>query len=215
MTTDLQEHPKIEHPAFDAKVYVVDDDKNFRKSLTWLIESVGIKAEGFGSAQEFLDGLDPDAAGCVVLDVRMPGMSGLDLLEQLREKNTDIPVIVMTAYADVPMAVRAMKTGAIDFLQKPFSDQVLLDRIQRTLSDNSEKRDLRARNKEIDTRFSQLTKRERQVMQLVVDGSSSKQIAEELGVSFKTVESHRAKIMKKMEARSVPHLIHMSLRRES
>ena len=192
-------------------VFVVDDDEAIRKSLRWLIESVDLKVQTFESAQEFLEAYDPDVPGCLVLDVRMKGMSGLDLQEKLVEDDIRIPVIILTGHGDVPMAVRAMKGGAVDFLQKPVSDQVLLDHIQHALQEDSKGRESRAEDMLIQKRVEQLTKREKQVMQHVVNGMSSKEIASELGVSFKTIEAHRAKIMKKMKAKSVPHLIRMSL----
>lgn len=192
-------------------VFVVDDDPKFRKSMQFLIESVGLAVQTFDSAQQFLDDYDPETAGCVVLDVRMPGMSGLDLQEALQERNVRIPIIIVTAYGDVPMAVRAMKSGAVHFFEKPFSDQMLLDHIQRAITEDLKERESRAEHSEIAQRRERLTRRELEVMELVVQGLSSKEIAKDLGVSFKTVEAHRAKIMKKMQARSVPHLIHMNI----
>lgn len=192
-------------------VHIVDDDPAIRKSLRWLIESIGLPVVLHPSAQAFLDAYDPSVPGCVVLDVRMPGMSGLDLQEKLRELELEIPVIIVTGYGDVPMAVRAMKAGAVDFIEKPVSDQVLLDHIQRAIAADLDNHQRRARSAEVLQRVEKLTRRERQVMALVIAGKSSREIAEELGVSFKTVEAHRAKIMKKMEAKSVPHLIRMSM----
>ena len=192
-------------------VHIVDDDPAIRKSLRWLIESIGLPGKLHPSAQAFLEAYDASVPGCVVLDVRMPGMSGLDLQERLRELGHQIPVIIVTGYGDVPMAVRAMKAGAIDFIEKPVSDQILLDHIQRAIAADVDNHQRQALSAEVLHRVQKLTRRERQVMHLVIAGKSSREIAEELGVSFKTVEAHRAKIMKKMEARSVPHLIRMSL----
>jgi two-component system, LuxR family, response regulator FixJ len=192
-------------------VFVVDDDKAMRKSLRWLIESVNLQVETFESAQEFLEKLDSDRPGCIVLDVRMPGMSGLDLQDYLRENGVDIPIIIITAYGDVPMAVRAIKAGALDFIEKPVCDQVLLDHIHDAIELDQKRRQTKAENQEVAERLETLTKREAEVMNLVVAGMSSKEIAADLGVSFKTIEAHRAKIMKKMDAKSVPHLIHMRL----
>lgn len=199
--------------AIDAEptVYVVDDDPSFRKSLRWLIESVGLKVATYGSGREFLENCRFETPGCVVLDVRMQGMSGLELQEKLQERNVDLPVIMVTAYGDVPMAVRAMKSGAVDFFEKPFSDQVLLDHIQQAIQNNVRSKQDRAEHIRIKALIGQLTPREREVMDLVVNGLSSKQIAAELNVSFKTIEAHRAKIMKKMQAKSVPNLIRMNL----
>jgi FixJ family two-component response regulator len=194
-----------------ATVFVVDDDPAVRKSLRWLIESVGLKAQTFASAQELLSAYDPDRPGCVVLDVRMPGMSGLELQERLRELGSRLPIIVMTAYGDVPMAVRAMKSGAVHFFEKPVSDQVLLEHIQRALADDVRRRHEESQLRDVEQRYGRLTKREAEVLERVVEGLSSKEIGGELGVSFKTIEAHRAKIMRKMEADSVPHLIRMYL----
>tara|TARA_R110002095_G_scaffold83538_3_gene72503 strand:+ start:67 stop:711 length:645 start_codon:yes stop_codon:yes gene_type:complete len=195
----------------EATVFVVDDDPAIRKSLRWLIESVGLKVETFELASEFLQNYSPDAPGCLVLDVRIPGMSGLELQEKLRDRGYDIPVVIVSGYGDVPMAVRAMKAGAIDFLEKPVSDQVLLDYIQKAIERDTKNKTDRLQNQEIVERKSTLTRREREVMEHVVSGLSSREIAEVLNVSFKTVEAHRAKIMKKMKAKSVPKLIQMDL----
>ncbi len=199
------------NPEQEPTVFVVDDDRAMRKSLRWLIESVDLRVETYESAQAFLDHYDPDRPGCVVLDVRMPGMSGLDLQDHLRKHDIDIPIIIVTAYGEVPMAVRAIKAGALDFIEKPVCDQILLDHIQEALELDRKLRQTRANNKEITERLESLTKREAEVMDFVVAGMSSKEIAGELGVSFKTIEAHRAKIMKKMDAKSVPHLIHMNV----
>jgi RNA polymerase sigma factor (sigma-70 family) len=204
---DLEEGRMDSEPT----VFVVDDDDNIRESLRFLIESVGLKAQTFSSAQSFLENYDPAEPGCVVLDVRMPGMSGLELQDELNAQGIEIPVIIVTAYGDIQMAVRAIKAGAIDFVEKPAGEQALLDQIQKAIAKDSEIRETRADQQVVTERFERLTPREREVMELVVDGLSSKEIAAQLGVSFKTVEAHRAKIMKKMEARSVPHLIRLSL----
>lgn len=192
-------------------VFVVDDDRAMRKSLRWLIESIDLTVETFESAREFLEKYDPARPGCVVLDVRMPGMSGLELQDHLRTQAVKIPLIIITAYGDVPMAVRAIKAGALDFIEKPVCDQVLLDHIHDALELDRKNRETQAENQEVVNRLESLTKREAEVMKFVVAGQSSKEIAGELGVSFKTIEAHRAKIMKKMDAKSVPHLIHMNL----
>ena len=192
-------------------VCVVDDDPAMRKSLKWLIESVGVKVQTYSSAAEFLSQYDDTVPGCLVLDVRMPEMGGLDLQEKLQRDGVEIPVIIITGFADVPMAVRAMKAGAIDFVEKPVSDQILLDLIHRAIARDSERREKQEASDVVAERMATLTKREREVMRFVVDGFSSKEIAADLGVSFKTIEAHRAKIMKKMQAKSVPHLIHMNI----
>jgi FixJ family two-component response regulator len=192
-------------------VFVVDDDGAMRKSMRWLLESVELHVETFESAREFLDKYESHRPGCVVLDVRMPGMSGLELQDHLRSEGIDIPIIIITAYGDVPMAVRAMKAGALDFIEKPVCDQVLLDHIHDALEVDQKRRQVRTNSREVTERLASLTRREAQVMHYVVQGLSSKEIAKKLDVSFKTIEAHRAKIMKKMDAKSVPHLIHMNL----
>jgi len=195
----------------EATVFVVDDDPAIRKSLRWLIESVGLKVQTHELASEFLESYSPEIPGCLVLDIRIPGMSGLELQEKLRERGYDIPVIIVSGYGDVPMAVRAMKAGAIDFLEKPVSDQVLLDYIQKGIETDIKNKQNRIQNQDLMERKELLTRREREVMEYVVAGFSSREIAGTLNVSFKTVEAHRAKIMKKMQARSVPKLIQMDL----
>lgn len=193
-------------------VFVVDDDAAMRKSLRWLVESVGLKVETFSSAADFLEVASPDMVGCVVLDVRMPGMSGLDLQETLREKQVWMPVIIITGHADVPMAVRAMKAGAYDFIEKPFNDQVLLERVQRALEFGEQERQTEQRRQLVDDRISTLTPRERQVMEMVVNGMANKQVAAELGLSEKTIEVHRKHVMDKMQAGNVADLIRMAMR---
>lgn len=195
----------------DPTVFVVDDDRAMRKSLRWLLESVELKVETFESAREFLEKYETHRPGCVVLDVRMPGMSGLELQDYLRSEGIHIPIIIITAYGDVPMAVRAMKAGAMDFIEKPVCDQVLLEHIHEALEVDQKRRQVRTNSREVTERLQSLTRREYEVMELVVQGLSSKEIAKKLDVSYKTVEAHRAKIMKKMDAKSVPHLIHMNL----
>jgi two-component system, LuxR family, response regulator FixJ len=197
--------------AKSALVYIVDDDPAVRKSLQWLIESVGLHVECHHSAADFLSQFDPEKPGCVVLDVRMPGMSGLELQERIREMGSAIPIIIMTAYGDVPMAVRAMKMGAVYFFEKPLSDQVLLDQIQLAITDDIRRRNEEDSFQEIRQRFKTLTSRECEIFDQVALGLSSKQIGTELHVSFKTVEAHRAKIMRKMQAESIPHLIKMHI----
>ena len=192
-------------------VFIVDDDPEVRRSLQWLIESVDLSVRVFASAQEFLDTYDSDCPGCLVLDVRMPGISGLDLQRHLQSEEIRIPIIIVTAHGDVPMAVRAIKDGAIDFIEKPVSDQLILDLIQRAIQRDREDRASWAVADIINKRKELLTQREHQVMELVILGMSSKEIAADLGVSFKTIEAHRANIMKKMQAKSVPQLIQINL----
>ena len=192
-------------------VYVIDDDSAMRESLEFLVSSVGMQVHSFPSASDFLDRVDPHASGCIVLDVRMPGMSGRDLQEQLGQNRFAMPVIIVTGHADVPMAVRALKAGAYDFIEKPFNDQVLLDCIQRALEEESQSKVRLDRQREIDARIATLTPRERQVMEMVVSGMANKQVAAELGLSEKTIEVHRKHVMEKMGAGNVADLIRMAL----
>lgn len=192
-------------------VFVVDDDKAVRDSLRWLVESIGVTVETYESATEFLRNFDPERPGCILLDVRMPGMSGLDLHERLKEYDFFQPIIYITGHGDVPMAVRAMKSGAVDFVGKPFNDQALLDRVQQAIERDRFNRVKYAERREIEGRWSKLTPREREVMEMVVAGHSNKTIAAQLGVSSKTVEAHRAKFMEKMQASSLPDLMRLTL----
>lgn len=192
-------------------IFVVDDDEAIRSSLQWLLESEGLKVETFSSPQSFLKSYYPGRAGCMLLDVRMPGMSGLELQEHLRESDVQIPIIIITGHGDVPMAVRAMKTGALDFIEKPFDDEKLLDGIQRALQLDQARRERQSDRAEMAARLANLTPREHEVMLKVTEGKSNKEIANELGVSAKTVEAHRARVMEKMEARSLAELVRMVL----
>jgi two-component system response regulator FixJ len=192
-------------------VFIVDDDQAVARSLRWLIESVQLKVETFASAQAFLDGYAAAKPGCLVLDVRMPGMSGIELQERLTVQRIRIPIIFITGHGDVQMAVRAVQAGAFDFIEKPFNDQDLLDRIQRAIAVDSERRERDSQRAQLSTLFAGLTPREREVMDLVVEGMSNKAVANTLGLSAKTVEVHRAKVMEKMNARSVSDLVKMSM----
>lgn len=198
-------------PVDDQTVFVVDDDAAVRDALGWLIKSVGLKVETFGSAQEFLEKLNPKRAGCVVLDVRMPGMSGLELQERLTQDKVTLPVIIVTGHGDVPMAVRAVKSGAFDFIEKPFNDQVLLDRIQQALKRFVETRKTEEQRSDVDARLRSLTPREREVLGMVVSGNPNKVIASQLGISCRTVEIHRGRVMEKMRASSLSELVRMGL----
>jgi len=190
-------------------VYVVDDDDAMRESLTWLIESVGLNVETYASADEFLESYYPGRPGCVLLDVRMPGMSGLELQGHLQKQQVTVPVIMITGHGDVPMAVRAMKSGAIDFIEKPFNDEQLLESIRNALAIDDTRRDEQSFKAEVASRLAQLTPRESEVMDMVTAGKSNKEIANSLGVSAKTVEAHRAKVMEKMEAGSLAELVRL------
>jgi len=190
-------------------VYVVDDDEAVRDSLRWLVESVGLRVRALESAAQFLREYDPDLPGCLVLDVRMPGESGLELQTQLAKQNVSIPVIIVTGHADVQMAVQAMKTGAVDFVEKPLNYQMLLDRIQRAIMRDREQRQRDDEKRQIVERLDRLSPREREVLEHVVDGKLNKQIADVLSISPKTVEMHRSHLMKKMEAESLAALVRM------
>lgn len=188
-------------------VYVVDDDEAVRESLVWLIGSVGLRVESFASARSFLENYLPEQPGCVVLDVRMPGQSGLELQDALVEKGIPLPVIFITGHGDVPMAVRAMKQGAVDFIEKPFNDQRLLDTIQKAIRNNQVHWDKKHAMTSLIARWNDLSQREREVLDLVVLGKVNKQIADILQISIKTVEGHRAAVMRKMAARTVAELV--------
>jgi len=194
----------------DAMVFVVDDDAPMRESLRNLIRSVGLRVELFASAQEFLRSKRPDLASCLVLDVRLPGLSGLDLQRRTTDAGMEIPIIFITGHGDVPMSVHAMKAGAVEFLTKPFRDQDLLDAIQQALERDRKARDQRAAVEELRRRFASLTPREREVMKRVVAGLLNKQIGAELGTSETTVKIHRHQVMEKMGAGSLPELVRMA-----
>ncbi|MDH5392849.1 MAG: response regulator FixJ [Gammaproteobacteria bacterium] len=188
-------------------VYVVDDDQAVRDSLRWLIESVGLKVKTFSNGQELLENFNESEISCLVLDVRMPGISGLDLQQRLKKQNSKVPVIIVTGHADVPMAIQAMKVGAFDFIEKPYSDQLLLERIQCAIEQDDCFKKQKNISDEINQRIDSLTPREKEVMALVVGGHSNKSIAKELGVSIKTVEVHRGNLMSKMKAKSLSELV--------
>lgn len=192
-------------------VFVVDDDQAMRSSLKWLIESVGMSVETYDSADQFIRNYYPGRAGCLLLDVRMPGMSGLELQEHFIQHQIKVPIIIITGHGDVPMAVRAMKAGAVDFIEKPFNDELLLESIRNALMLDVEQRNLQAERAEVATRLAHLTPREHEVMEMVTDGRSNKEIALTLGVSAKTVEAHRARVMEKMQAHSLADLVKMAM----
>ena len=191
-------------------VFVVDDDRSVREGLVDLINSVGMKVEAFSSAQEFLRYKRPDTPACLVLDVRLPGPSGLELQRQLGHSEHPIPIIFITGHGDIPMSVRAIKDGAMEFLTKPFRDQDLLDAIQQALDSDRAARERQAKAAELRRRYESLTPREREVMQLVVRGLLNKQIASELGASEVTIKMHRGQVMHKMKAESVVELLRMA-----
>ncbi len=188
-------------------VYLVDDDEALRDSLVWLLESQGFRVAAFPSAEDFLRGWRPEFNGCLLLDVRMPGMSGLELHERLRAQYCTLPVVFITGHGDVPMAVAALKKGAVDFIEKPFNDTDLLRLVSQCLAKEQESRSRRRQDAEVSRRLDQLTQREREVLDLIIVGKLNKQIADVLGISIKTVEVHRARVMEKMGAASLAELV--------
>jgi len=196
---------------YNRVVYIVDDDDAVRNSLGFLMKSIGIESHGFSSAPEFLDYYDEGVTGCLVLDIRMPGMSGLELQDRLIEMHAILPIIFITGHGDVPMAVEALKKGALDFIQKPFRDQDLIDCINHALDADIDSRNILSERRGILDRIEKLTSRETEVMGLVVLGKPNKIIAADLDVSQRTVEIHRARVMEKMQARSLAQLVRMTI----
>jgi len=190
-------------------VYVVDDDEAMRDALSLLLSSVGYMSKAYPSAGEFLDDYDPEQPACLLADIRMPGMSGLEMQDELKQRGIEVPIIFITGHGDVPMAVEAMKAGAVDFLQKPFRDQDVLDRINDALQRDLERRESVRETSAVRDRLGSLTPREREVMERVVAGQANKVIALDLGVSQRTVEIHRARVMRKMGARSLAELVRL------
>lgn len=196
-------------------VFVVDDDEAVRDSVKKLISSVGLRAESFGTTQEFLNSKRPQAPACLVLDVRLPDVSGIEFQRQLSDAGIQIPIIFITGHGDIPMTVRAMKAGAVEFLTKPFRGQELLDAVQEAIARDREAWNRRAQLAEISARYGSLTPREKEVMALVTQGLLNKQIAAELGTSELTIKTHRGRVMEKMAADSVADLVRMSERLKS
>jgi RNA polymerase sigma factor (sigma-70 family) len=197
--------PQVSTP--EQIIYLVDDDEALRDSLAWLLESQGFKVAAFASAEDFLKAWRPEFNGCLLLDVRMPGMSGLELHERLRAQYSTLPIIFITGHGDVPTAVAALKKGAVDFIEKPFNDTELLRLVSQCLVTEQEHRARRRQDAEVSRRLDQLTQREREVLDLIIAGKLNKQIADVLGISIKTVEVHRARVMEKMAAQSLAELV--------
>ena len=193
-------------------VYIVDDDAAVRNSLVWLVSSVKLPAIAYGSADELLDSLSPGTTGCILIDVRMPGISGLQLQEILKERAPGLAVIIVTAHADVPMAIRAMKSGAVDFIEKPFNDQHVIELISKAMEKSADAFRKADRTGELRERFKTLTLRETQVFERIITGRPNKVIAADLSLSEKTIEIHRAKVMRKMQAKSFAELVAMATR---
>jgi FixJ family two-component response regulator len=210
----LDDDTDVNNTATVTTVFVVDDDDGVRTSLGILLDTAGYRPVPFASALDFLAQYDPARPGCLLLDMRMPGMTGMELLQELARRGAFLPVIFITGHGDVPMAVEAMKAGAFDFLQKPFSPRDLLERIQRALAADAEARQVLSRTEELRGRYATLTPREKEVMGLIVAGHANKVIAMDLGLSERTVEIHRARVMEKMATRSVAHLVRMALELE-
>jgi len=191
-------------------VYIVHDDDAVRDSLAWLLSSVKLPVKAFASADEFLYALDPTPVGCALIDVRMPGTSGLQLQELLKDRAANLSVIIVTGHADVPMAIRAMKAGAVDFVEKPFNDQQVLELVSKAMEKSTRAVRMIAQSNEIRGRYAALTPRENEVFRGLIAGLPNKSIAADLGLSQKTIEIHRAKVMKKMRAKSFAELIAMA-----
>jgi two-component system response regulator FixJ len=198
-------------PAADRSVFVVDDDAAALDSLVMLLRSDGLNPSGFSSAQGFLDSLTPEARGCIISDVRMPGMDGVQLIKTLKAMNCILPVIVITGHADVTVAVQAMKSGAAEFIQKPFESELILRLVRGCLEENDDAVDAHAKRNRVVRRIESLTTRERQVLDLIMEGASNKVIASSLSISPRTVEIYRANVMSKMRADSLSDLIRMTL----
>ncbi|QQX60977.1 response regulator transcription factor [Pseudomonas chlororaphis] len=192
-------------------VYVVDDDPGMLDSTVWLLESVGLKAVPFTSGREFLEHCDPSLDACVLLDVRMPGMGGLNVQEELRQRDIHLPLIFVSGHADVPIVVRAFKAGAVDFIEKPYNEQLLLDSVQQALSRADDCHSRNAGQARIEARLESLTPRERDVLLPLVQGYSNREIAEQLGVSVKTIDLYRSRVMKRMQAEHLPELVGMAI----
>lgn len=192
-----------------ARVYIVEDDEAVRESLQLILESIGYRVATYESANQFIEAWNAEMAGCLVLDIRMPGMNGMELQRRLNERNSILPIIFVTGHGDVPMAVEAMQQGAVDFVQKPYREQELLEKIERAFRLDSDNRESLQSRQEIAARLSSLTPRELEVLRLMVEGKANKVIAIDLNISQRTVEIHRARVMEKLGANSLAHLVRM------
>ncbi|MFM0205130.1 response regulator [Paraburkholderia fungorum] len=200
-------HPLQPAPSIAPVVYIVDDDNGMRTSLAWLLESVGVKSAGFANASEFLRAFDPDVPACLVLDVRMPEQSGFDVQAELNRQGATLPIIFVSGHGDIPMSVRALQSGAIDFVEKPYNSQQMLDRVQRALKLAALRHTANQKQRELRKRLASLTAREKEVLRGVIDGKGSKRIASDLSISVKTVDVHRASIKDKLGAASIAMLV--------
>ncbi|NPT42974.1 response regulator [Paraburkholderia sp. 1N] len=200
-------HSPQSAPSLAPIVYIVDDDNGMRTSLAWLLESVGVKSAGFANANEFLNAFDPGVPACLVLDVRMPEQSGFDVQAQLNRQGATLPIIFVSGHGDIPMSVRALQNGAIDFVEKPYNSQQMLDRVQRALKLAMQRHAANQKQRELKKRLESLTAREKEVLRGVIDGKGSKRIASDLSISVKTVDVHRASIKDKLGAASIAMLV--------
>jgi FixJ family two-component response regulator len=194
----------------ESRVFIIDDDPLYRESSERLVRSVGFSVQSFESASDFLGSRRPDVPSCLVLDVRLPGLSGLDLQQELAEAGVHIPIIFVTGYGDIPMSVQAMKAGAVEFLEKPFRDQILLDAIRQAIGRDRTARQQQARNADLRRRYASLTPREREVFKCVVSGMPNKQIADELRTTERTIKFHRGHLMLKMQVNSLAELVRLA-----
>lgn len=193
----------------EPRVYVVEDDEAVRDSLQLLLKTEGYKVTAYPDANSFLETWNPTLSGCIVLDIRMPGMSGMDLQKELVSRGSELPIIFVTGHGDVPLAVEAMQLGAVDFVQKPYRDQELLDKIRKAMELDSQRQEIRLEKQEIQRRIDSLTPREREIMEMMIDGNANKVIAIDLNISQRTVEIHRSRVMQKMGTHSLAQLVRM------
>ncbi|CAE6715698.1 Response regulator protein TodT [Paraburkholderia domus] len=200
-------HAPQSAPSLAPIVYIVDDDNGMRTSLAWLLESVSVKSAGFANASEFLNAFDPGVPACLVLDVRMPEQSGFDVQAELNRQGATLPIIFVSGHGDIPMSVRALQNGAIDFVEKPYNSQQMLDRVQRALKLAAQRHAANQKQRDLKKRLESLTAREKEVLRGVIDGNGSKRIASDLSISVKTVDVHRASIKDKLGAASIAMLV--------